>query len=154
LIFSPPLDWPRFSFSVPRQSAAHVSFSLAKRCEARIEEGHLMSHHVHTLISIPPKYSDAKAFLEGLIGRNPRQGRVYKPQRNQFLYGAACRRKWSNRRHIIVPRFVPGWWTLTDVIRTDFRKDVDILYGMILPEMKEWLKSEVEEIFQRMKQVA
>jgi putative transposase len=34
--------------------------SLARQRESRIEEGHLMPDHVHTLISIPPKYSVAQ----------------------------------------------------------------------------------------------
>jgi len=35
--------------------------------EYKIEEGHLVSDHVHTLISIPPKYSVAKivGFIKG-----------------------------------------------------------------------------------------
>lgn len=36
---------------------------LAEQKESRIEEGHLMSDHVHMLISIPPKYS-----VEQVIG--------------------------------------------------------------------------------------
>ena len=42
-----------------------VRLSLQKGC--RIEEGHLMSDHVHMLISIPPKYSVAHivGFLKG-----------------------------------------------------------------------------------------
>jgi len=35
--------------------------TLAGQKECRIEEGHLMSDHVHMLISIPPKYSVAQA---------------------------------------------------------------------------------------------
>jgi putative transposase len=33
---------------------------LAEQKESRIEEGHLMSDHVHMLISIPPKHSVVK----------------------------------------------------------------------------------------------
>ncbi len=33
---------------------------LAKRKECRVEEGHVMSDHVHMLLSIPPKYSVAQ----------------------------------------------------------------------------------------------
>ncbi|OEI83180.1 hypothetical protein GRI33_10810 [Brucella sp. BO3] len=36
-----------------------VFHDLARRKEGWIEEGHLMSDHVHILISIPPKYSVA-----------------------------------------------------------------------------------------------
>ena len=40
---------------------------LASRKECTIEEGHLMSDHVHLLISIPPKYSVAQivGFIKG-----------------------------------------------------------------------------------------
>ncbi len=40
---------------------------LATSKECTIEEGHLMSDHVHLLISIPPKYSDAQivGFIKG-----------------------------------------------------------------------------------------
>ena len=37
-----------------------VLHKMAEQRESRIEEGHLMSDHVHTLISIPPKYSVAQ----------------------------------------------------------------------------------------------
>jgi putative transposase len=40
---------------------------LAQQKECTIEEGHLVSDHVHILISIPPKYSVAQivGFLKG-----------------------------------------------------------------------------------------
>lgn len=40
---------------------------LASQKECMIEEGHLMSDHVHILISIPPKYSVAQivGFIKG-----------------------------------------------------------------------------------------
>ena len=40
---------------------------LASQKECKIEEGHLMSDHVHILISIPPKYSVAQVvgFMKG-----------------------------------------------------------------------------------------
>ena len=40
---------------------------LARQKECTIEEGHLMSDHVHILISIPPKYSVAQVvgFIKG-----------------------------------------------------------------------------------------
>lgn len=44
-----------------------IFHELAKQKECRIEEGHLMSDHVHMLISIPPKYSVAQivGFIKG-----------------------------------------------------------------------------------------
>ena len=40
-----------------RQYLGEILHNLAKQKECTIEEGHLMSDHVHILISIPPKYS-------------------------------------------------------------------------------------------------
>jgi putative transposase len=44
---------------------------LALQKECTIEEGHLMSDHVHILISIPPKYSVAQVvgFIKGKSSR-------------------------------------------------------------------------------------
>jgi putative transposase len=40
---------------------------LAEQKESRIEEGHLLSDHVHIMISIPPKYavSQVVGFIKG-----------------------------------------------------------------------------------------
>jgi putative transposase len=43
-----------------RRQPGDVFHALAQQRESRIEEGHLMSDHVHMLISIPPKYSVAQ----------------------------------------------------------------------------------------------
>ena len=40
-----------------RQHLGEVFRRLATQKECRIEEGHLMSDHVHMMILIPPKYS-------------------------------------------------------------------------------------------------
>jgi putative transposase len=50
-----------------RQYLGEVFRSLAQQRESYIEEGHLMSDHVHMLISIPPKYSVAQVvgFIKG-----------------------------------------------------------------------------------------
>jgi putative transposase len=50
-----------------RQHLGEVFRSLAQQRESYIEEGHLMSDHVHMLISIPPKYSVAQVvgFIKG-----------------------------------------------------------------------------------------
>ena len=40
-----------------RKYLGEVFRRLAEQRESRIEEGHLMSDHVHMMISIPPKYS-------------------------------------------------------------------------------------------------
>ena len=40
-----------------RRHLGEVFRKLAAQKECRIEEGHLMSDHVHMMISIPPKYA-------------------------------------------------------------------------------------------------
>ena len=44
-----------------RRELGEVLRRLAERRESRIEEGHLMSDHVHMMISIPPKYSPQRS---------------------------------------------------------------------------------------------
>ena len=44
-------------FGQIRKYLGPVLRRLAQQRECRIEEGHLMSDHVHMMISIPPKYS-------------------------------------------------------------------------------------------------
>src|SRR5438128_1023014 len=50
-----------------RRHLGEVFRKLALQKECRIEEGHLMSDHVHMLISIPPKYavSQVVGFIKG-----------------------------------------------------------------------------------------
>ena len=43
-----------------RRHLGEVFRQLAKQKESRIEEGHLLSDHVHMMISIPPKYAVAQ----------------------------------------------------------------------------------------------
>ena len=40
-----------------RRELGEVFRRLAEQKESRIEEGHLMPDHVHTMIAIPPKYA-------------------------------------------------------------------------------------------------
>jgi len=47
-------------FGELRKNIGTVLKTLAEQKECRIEEGHMMSDHVHMLISIPPKYSVAQ----------------------------------------------------------------------------------------------
>ncbi len=44
-------------FGQIRRELGDIFHSLARHKESLIEEGHLMSDHVHMIISIPPKYS-------------------------------------------------------------------------------------------------
>ena len=50
-----------------RQHLGEVFRELAAQRQSRIEEGHLLSDHVHMLISIPPKYAVAQVvgYLKG-----------------------------------------------------------------------------------------
>jgi len=50
-----------------RQYLGEMFKDLASQKECKIEEGHLMSDHIHILISIPPKYSVAQVvgFIKG-----------------------------------------------------------------------------------------
>ena len=47
-------------FGQIKQYLGTVFRKLAEQRECQIEEGHLMSDHVHMMISIPPKYSVAQ----------------------------------------------------------------------------------------------
>ena len=47
-------------YGVIRRELGAILRTLAQQKECRIEEGHLMSDHVHMLISIPPKYAVAQ----------------------------------------------------------------------------------------------
>jgi hypothetical protein len=44
-------------FGQIRRDLGSVLKRLARQKESRIDEGHLMSDHVHMMISIPPKYA-------------------------------------------------------------------------------------------------
>ena len=50
-----------------RKHLGEVFRRLAEQKESRVEEGHLLSDHVHMLISIPPKYSVSQVigFIKG-----------------------------------------------------------------------------------------
>ncbi len=47
-------------FETLRTELGDVFRKLAEQKESHIEEGHLMSDHVHMMVSIPPKYSVAQ----------------------------------------------------------------------------------------------
>ena len=50
-----------------RRELGEVFHELARQKECRIEEGHMLSDHVHVLMSIPPKHAVAQVvgFLKG-----------------------------------------------------------------------------------------
>jgi len=57
----------RTLFGVIRRELGEVFRRLAEQKECRIEEGHIMSDHVHMLISVPPKLavSSVVGYLKG-----------------------------------------------------------------------------------------
>ena len=48
-----------------RQYLGDVFRKLAQQKESRVEEGHLLSDHVHMLLAIPPKYAVGGELLIG-----------------------------------------------------------------------------------------
>src|ERR1700735_407935 len=68
-----------------RKHLGDVFRRLAEQKESRIEEGHLMSDHVHMLIAIPPKYavSQAVGFIKGKSAIH--LARVYGERRRNFV---------------------------------------------------------------------
>jgi putative transposase len=67
-----------------RSHLGEVFHQLAKQKESRIEEGHLMSDHVHMLISIPPKYavSQVIGYIKGKSAIH--LARVYAERQRNF----------------------------------------------------------------------
>ena len=68
-----------------RPHLGEVFRSLAQRKESRIEEGHLLSDHVHMLISIPPKYavSEVVGYIKGTSAIH--LARVYGERKRNFV---------------------------------------------------------------------
>jgi putative transposase len=68
-----------------RRNLGEVFHQLAKQKESRIEEGHLMSDHVHMMIAIPPKYavSQVIGYIKGKSAIHV--ARVYGERRRNFV---------------------------------------------------------------------
>jgi putative transposase len=68
-----------------RQYVGEVFRKLAQQKESRIEEGHLLSDHVHMLIAIPPKYAVAQVvgFIKGKSAIH--LARVYGERKRNFV---------------------------------------------------------------------
>jgi putative transposase len=68
-----------------RQYLGEVFRKLAQQKESRIEEGHLLSDHVHMLIAIPPKYAVAQVvgFIKGKSAIH--LARVYGERKRNFV---------------------------------------------------------------------
>ena len=89
---------------VLRKHLGEVFKRLAEQKESRIEEGHLLSDHVHMLIAIPPKYavSQVVGFIKGKSALH--LARVYGERRRSFVgqnfwaRGFSCRQFDGTRR--------------------------------------------------------
>jgi putative transposase len=68
-----------------RPHLGEVFRRLAEQKESRIEEGHLMSDHVHRMISIPPKYAvpQVVGFIKGKSAIH--LARVYGERKRSFV---------------------------------------------------------------------
>jgi len=68
-----------------RVHLGEVFHQLAKQKESRIEEGHLMSDHVHMMIAIPPKYavSQVIGYIKGKSAIHV--ARVYGERKRNFV---------------------------------------------------------------------
>ena len=68
-----------------RQPLGEVLRRLAAQKESRIEEGHLMSDHVHMMIAIPPKYavSQVVGYIKGKSAIH--LARVYAERKRNFV---------------------------------------------------------------------
>jgi putative transposase len=84
VVFIPKCRWKTLYVQL-RQYLGEVFRKLAEQKESRIEEGHLMSDHVHMMISIPPKYaaSQVVGFIKGKSAIH--LARVYGEQRRNFV---------------------------------------------------------------------
>ena len=72
-------------FGQIRKELGDVFRRLARQKESVIEEGHLMSDHVHMMISIPPKYavSQVVGFIKGKSAIHI--ARVYSGRRRNYV---------------------------------------------------------------------
>ena len=68
-----------------RKHLGEVFRRLAEQKQSKIEEGHLMSDHVHMMISIPPKYavSEVVGYLKGKSAIH--LARVYGERKQNFV---------------------------------------------------------------------
>jgi len=68
-----------------RKALGEVFRQLAAQKEAKVEEGHLLSDHVHMLLSIPPKYSvsNVVGYIKGKSAIH--LARVYGERKRNFV---------------------------------------------------------------------
>lgn len=84
--------------AVAEASLGEVLRKLAEQKESRIEEGHLLSDHVHMMISIPPKYavSQVVGFMKGKSAIH--LARVYGDRKQNYAGQSFWREGISYRR--------------------------------------------------------
>ena len=68
-----------------REHLGQVFRELARQKESRVEEGHLMSDHVHMMLAIPPKYavSQVVGYMKGKSAIH--LARVYGERKRNFV---------------------------------------------------------------------
>ena len=68
-----------------RRHLGEVFRELARQKESKVEEGHLMSDHVHMMLSIPPKYavSQVVGYIKGKSAIH--LARVYGERKRNFV---------------------------------------------------------------------
>ena len=68
-----------------REHLGEVFRELARQKESRVEEGHLMSDHVHMMLAIPPKYavSQVVGYIKGKSAIH--LARVYGERKRNFV---------------------------------------------------------------------
>ena len=68
-----------------REHLGQVFRELARQKESRVEEGHLMSDHVHMMLAIPPKYavSQVVGYIKGKSAIH--LARVYGERKRNFV---------------------------------------------------------------------
>ena len=84
VVFIPKGRW-RALYGQLRQHLGEVFRRLAEQKESRVEEGHLMSDHVHMMLSIPPKYavSQVVGYIKGKSAIH--LARVYGERKRNFV---------------------------------------------------------------------
>jgi len=68
-----------------RQHLGEVFRELARQKESRVEEGHLMSDHVHMLLAIPPKYAVSQVVGYIKVKSAIHLARVYGERKRNFV---------------------------------------------------------------------
>jgi putative transposase len=100
-----------------RRELGEVFHQLARQKESRIEEGHLISDHVHMMIAIPPKYavSQVIGYIKGKSAIHV--ARVYGERKRNFV----GQHLWA--RGFFVSRVGRDEATIRDYIRNQEQED-------------------------------